>query len=41
MAVGAMVQSAESDFTTWYQSNKELMEKLTDLYCQDKTEEQA
>ena len=41
MAIGAMVQSAESDFTTWYQNNKELMTKLTDLYCQDKTEEQA
>ena len=40
MAVGAMVQSAESDFTTWYQNNKELMVKLTGLYCQDKTEEQ-
>lgn len=41
MAVGAMVQSAESDFMTWYQNNRELMEKLTDLYCQDKTEEQS
>lgn len=41
MAIGAMVQSAESDFITWYQNNKELMVKLTDLYCQDKTEEQA
>lgn len=41
LAVGSMVQSAESDFTTWYQNNTELMEKLTALYCQDKTEEQA
>ena len=41
MAVGAMVQSAESDFAAWYQNNKELMTKLTMLYCQDKTEEEA
>lgn len=41
MAIGAMVQSKESNFAAWYQDNKELMVKLTELYCQDKTEEQA
>lgn len=41
MAIGALVQSKETDFKQWYAQNEELFEKLTALYCQDKTEEDA
>ena len=41
VSLAALVQSKETDFTTWYGENRELFEKLTLLYCQDKTEEEA
>lgn len=41
VSLAALVQSKNTDFTTWYTENSELFEKLTLLYCQDKTEEEA
>ena len=41
MSIGALVQSSGMDFKSWYAKNTEIFEKLTELNCQDKTEEEA
>lgn len=41
MSIGALVQSAGMDFKSWYAQNAAIFEKLTELNCQDKTEEEA